>query len=66
MTYLENSDGDIEARNVITGAIGRAYDPEDTGALTVPTIITAHGAGILETNDEYYLVPAVSDSDQEE
>ena len=66
MAYVENPDGDIEARNVITGAIGRAYDPEDTGKLTIPTIITAHGAGILETNDEYYLVPAVSDSDQEE
>lgn len=57
VAYLENADGDLEARNVVTGDIGRSYDPQDTGALTVPTLITATGAGILDAGEQYYLVP---------
>ena len=64
MAYVENTDGDIEARNVVTGKIDRAYGPEDTGQLTVPISIAATGTGILEADDAYYLVPAVSGPDQ--
>ena len=68
MAYLENSDGDLEARNVVTGQIGRAYDPDDTGTLAVPTGITATGAGILEAEGSYYLatVPTVEQPEPEE
>ncbi|GAA4114078.1 hypothetical protein [Enteractinococcus coprophilus] len=65
IAYLRNAEGNIEARNVLTGAIGRSYDPQDAGVLTVPSVITATGAGILEADDEYYLVPAASAEDQE-
>lgn len=67
MAYLENADGDLEARNVVTGKIGRAYDPDDIGTLAVPTGITATGAGILEAEGQYYLatVPTVEQPEPE-
>ena len=66
IAYVENADGNIEARNVLTGAVGRSYDPQDTGQLTVPTMITATGAGVLDAGDQYYLVPVVAAADQGE
>lgn len=57
IAYVKNTDGDVEARNVVTGSIGRSYDPQDTGTLTVPRVITATGAGILDGGGAYYLVP---------
>lgn len=66
IAYVENSDGDVEARNVITGAIGRSYAPQDTGQLTVPTIITATGTGVLEADGTYYLVPGQNLDDAQE
>lgn len=57
IAYVKNSEDDIEARNVMTGVIGRSYDPQTTGKLTVPTIIAENGAGVLEAEGTYYLVP---------
>jgi len=66
MVYLENTAGDLEAHNVVTGKLGRAYDPEATGTLTVPTVIAADGAGVLEAEGTYYLatVPTVEQPDE--
>ena len=67
MAYLENADGDLEARNVVTGKLGRAYDSQATGTLAVPTVITAEGAGAMEADGRYYLatVPQVEQPDEE-
>lgn len=61
MAYFENPDGDLAAHNVVTGKLGRAYDPEDTGTLAIPSVITANGAAVLEAEGTYYLatLPAV-------
>lgn len=58
IAYMKNPDGDIEARNVITGALSRSYDPQDTGQPVVPLIIDTNGAAILEGENDYYLAPA--------
>ena len=55
MAYLKNADGDLEAHNVVTGDIGRAYSPDDTGTVAVPTIITPTGSGVIEADDQFYL-----------
>jgi hypothetical protein len=55
LAYLENSDGDLAAHNVVTGKLGRAYDPEHTGTLAVPQYISAAGAGVVEADGGYYL-----------
>ena len=61
IAYVENPDGDIETRNVITGALSRSYDPQDTGELVVPHVIETDGAAILEGPDSYYLVPGAEE-----
>lgn len=63
MVYLENTAGDIAVHNVVTGALGRAYDPSGTGELAVPAVITANGAAVVEAAGRYYLV-AVHDADE--
>lgn len=55
MAYLKNADGDLEAHNVVTGDIGRAYRPDDTGTVAVPTIISPTGIGVVEADDRFYL-----------
>jgi len=67
MAYLENTDGELQAHNVVTGKLGRSYDPEETGTLAVPTVITAPGAGAMEADGRYYLatVPEVEQPDNE-
>ncbi len=61
IAYLENSEGDLEARNVVTGKLSRSYDSQDTGTLTVPEVVTANGAGVLEADGRFYLatVPTI-------
>lgn len=58
MVYLQNSEGSLEARNVVTGEIGRAYNPEEHGTPAVPTYISPAGTGVLQVDDGYLLVPA--------
>src|SRR5699024_11345676 len=55
MAYLKNADGDLEAHNVVTGDIGRAYRPDDTGTVAVPAIISPTGIGVVEAEDRFYL-----------
>lgn len=63
IAYLKNSNGDIEARNVITGALSRSYNPQDTGQLVIPHIIDTDGTAILESQDSYYLAVNVDQTD---
>lgn len=65
MAYLENAEGELQAHNVVTGKLGRSYDPDETGTLAVPTVITAPGAGAMEADGRYYLatVPEVEQPD---
>lgn len=57
MAYMENSAGDLQVHNVVTGEIGTAYDSDGTGTLTVPTIISPGGSGVLDAGGQYYLSP---------
>lgn len=58
MVYLQNSAGGLEARNVVTGDIGRAYDPDEEGVPAVPTYISPGGTGVLQVDEGYLLAPA--------
>lgn len=58
MVYLLNSEGGLEARNVITGDVGRAYDPNESGTPAVPTYISPSGTGVLRADEGYLLAPA--------
>lgn len=58
MVYLLNNDGGLEARNVITGEVGRAYDPDEDGTPAVPTYISPSGTGVLQVDEGYVLAPA--------
>lgn len=58
LAYMKNAEGDMQAHNVVTGDIGRAYDTEATGKVAIPTAISPRGTGILDTGESYYLSPA--------
>lgn len=58
MVYLLNNDGGLEARNVITGEVGRAYDLDEDGIPAVPTYISPSGTGVLQVDEGYVLAPA--------
>lgn len=58
MVYLLNAEGGLEARNVITGDVGRAYDPDEGGTPAVPIYISPSGTGVLKIDEGYLLAPA--------
>lgn len=57
MAYFRNDGGEIEPHNVVTGEIGRAYDPAGTGTIAVPSYISPSGTGVVETDDGFLLAP---------
>lgn len=46
LLYLREGDS-VRVQNVITGQLAVGYDPEGSGTILVPTLITPEGAGLL-------------------
>ncbi|MDO8150989.1 hypothetical protein [Isoptericola sp. b408] len=54
LVYLRVGDS-LRAHNVVTGNVAEAYDPEGTGDLVVPVLVTEDGSIALSDYEHHYL-----------